>query len=96
MEYVQKCVFIVNFEHIFRPSSSVFIVDFEQVMFAGIVRYFSSFTRKQKCVLPTFQSFKSTVSFMQKPSNLICSYLICFQYEWNGGLKWHKNIQSLR
>ena len=26
-------VFIVNFEHIFTPSSSAFIVDFEQAMF---------------------------------------------------------------
>ena len=41
-------VFIVNFEHIFTPSSSVFIVEFEQVMFAEIVWYFSSFTKKQK------------------------------------------------
>ena len=41
-------VFIINFEHIFTPSSSAFIVDFEQVMFAEIVRYFSSFTRRQK------------------------------------------------
>ena len=31
-------VSIVNFEHIFTPSSSVFIVDFEQVMFAEIFR----------------------------------------------------------
>ena len=38
-------VFIVNF---FTPSSSVVIVDFEQVMFAEIFKYFSSFTRKKK------------------------------------------------
>ena len=54
-KYFQKYVFIVNFEHIFRRSSSVFIVDFEQIMFAGIARYFSSVTRKQESVLPTFQ-----------------------------------------
>ena len=41
-------VFIVNFEHIFTPSSSVFIVEFEQVMFAEIVWYFSSFSSFNK------------------------------------------------
>ena len=38
---------IVNSEHIFIPNSSVLIVDFEQVIFAEIVRYFSSFTKKK-------------------------------------------------
>ena len=39
-------VFIVNFKHIFTPLSIVFIVNFEQVMFAEIVVHFSRFTRK--------------------------------------------------
>ena len=59
------CVFIVKFEHIFRPSSKVFSVDFAQVMFAGIVRYFSSFTNKTK------KCFTTTISFIQKPIILI-------------------------
>ena len=41
-------VFIVNFEHIFTPSSSVVIIGFEQTMFGEIYKYFSSFTRKKK------------------------------------------------
>ena len=41
-------VFIVNFEHIFTPSSSVVIIEFEQTMFGEIFKYFSSFTRKKK------------------------------------------------
>ena len=40
-------VFFVSFEYIFTPPS-VFIVDFEQVMFAETVRYFTSFNKKQK------------------------------------------------
>ena len=49
-----------------------------------------------KNFLPIFQPIQDHSLFMQKLINLIYNWLICFQYEWNGGLKLVKNTQSLK
>ena len=68
-------VFIVNFEHVFTPSSSVFIVDFEKVMFGEVVRYFSSFTRKQKFHHVFLKTDQNSWNFLHLCINSIAIYL---------------------
>ena len=75
-------VFIVNFEHIFTPSSSGFIVDFEHLMFAEVARYFSSFTRKQK-FHHVFLKNVTHFSTYSKPQSLSCrNQSIWFVVDW--------------
>ena len=81
-------VFFVNFEHIFTPPS-VFIVDFEQVMFAETVRCFTSFTRKQK-FHHVFLKNVTHFSTYSKPQSLSCrNQSIWFVVDWTPGI-WNK------
>ena len=75
-------VFFVNFEHIFTPSWTVFIVDFEQVMFAEIVRYFSSFTRKQKFHHVFLKNFTHFLTHSRQQSLSCRNQSIWFVVNW--------------
>ena len=67
-------VFIVYFVHIFTPSSSVFIVGFEQVMFAGIILAAllenKNFTTCFSNILPTFQPIQGHSPFHTETNQL--------------------------
>ena len=67
--FKNMCLYCYLYCLYFRPSSSVFIVDFEQIIFAGIVRYFVVFTRKQKLVLPTLEPIQDHSLFHRETNH---------------------------
>ena len=74
-------VFFVSFEYIFTPPN-VFIADFEQVIFAETVKYFTSFNKKQKFHY-VFLKNVTHFSTHSKPQSLSCrNQSIWFVVNW--------------